>query len=325
MNYGLRVSAFQNSGTATWFEYNEQYQVIDTNINQTGVYKTFLHAEPRVTVHIKLKPHYSLKCAYARNVQYMQVLQNNSLSYSSLETWFPANPNISPVVADIVSLGWFHQLSSHYFFSTELYYKQYHNQIDFIDHARIVNNSYIEGEVRNGEAKAYGVEFNVKKEIGRLTGNISYTYSKALRKIHGINNNKEYSSPYDIPHDFRIAAHYKMNAKWNLSAAWFYMSGRPATLPIGFYEYQRELVPIYSERNSSRFPDYHRLDLSCNFEPEKGDRKINWKFNVGVCNVYAKKNPLGYEFESDFSAGTIKVYQYTLFTILPNFSIKAVF
>ena len=103
------------------------------------------------------------------------------------------------------------------------------------------------------------------------------------------------------------------------------MSGRPATFPIGFYEYQRELVPIYSERNSSRFPDYHRLDLSCNYELEKQDGKIKWIFNFGVFNVYAKKNPLGYEFDSDLSTGKTTVYQYTLFTILPNFSVKAEF
>jgi len=47
-----------------------------------------------------------------------------------------------------------------------------------------------------------------------------------------------------------------------------------------------------------------------------------WVFNFGIFNLYAKKNPIGYEFENQMS-GQIKVYQHTLFTIVPNFSIKA--
>ncbi|MDA3882838.1 MAG: TonB-dependent receptor [Bacteroidales bacterium] len=325
LNYGLRLSAFQNYGTAMWFDYDQQYVPADTNTNQNGAYKTFMYAEPRISANVKLNSEYSLKLAYARNVQYMQMLQNNSLSYSSLETWFPANPNISPIIADIISIAWFQQLSTQYFFSTELYYKKYHNQLDFVDHARIVNNPYIEGEVRKGEANAYGVEFNVKKEIGRLTGNISYTYSKAVRKIHGINDNEVYNSPYDIPHDFRINAQYKINTNWSLSAVWMYMSGRPATFPVGFYEYQDNTVPLYTQRNAGRFPDYHRLDISCNYKPKQQETKLNWSMNFGIWNVYAKKNPLGYEFYSNTANDEIKVYQYTLFTILPTFVIKAEF
>lgn len=325
LNYGLRLSVFQNDGKATWFDYNERYLPTKTNTNVKGVYNTYIYPEPRISANVKLNPDYSLKLAYARNVQYMQVLQNNSLSYSSLETWFPANPNIKPIIVDVASAGWFQSLNKNYFFSIELYYKTYQNQIDYIDHARLINNPYIEGEIRNGTAKAYGTEFNIKKGTGRLTGIISYSYSRALRKIQDINGNEEYSSPFDIPHDFRIMSSYKINPKWTFNSSWMYMSGRHVTLPVEFYEYQDNTVPIYSDRNSSRFPNYHRLDISFNYEPERQTDKINWTMNFGIFNLYAKKNPLGYEFDSDYSTGKIKVYQYTLFTILPNFSIKAEF
>ena len=188
-----------------------------------------------------------------------------------------------------------------------------------------MNNPYIEGEIRKGKATAYGAELNLKKEMGRLTGNISYTYSKALRKINGINGNEKFNSPYDIPHDFRIVTNYNINSTWSFSTAWMYMSGRPVALPVGFYLYQQTNVPIYTDRNSSRFPDYHRLDISFNYEPEKRTEKIDWTFNFGIFNVYARKNPLGYEFATDLSTRKVKVYQYTLFTMLPNFSVKAEF
>ncbi len=326
LNYGLRLSSFQNIGKATWYSYDENYLPIRTNTNSKGIYKTYIHIEPRVSANVKFNPNYSLKLAYARNTQYMQVLQNNSLSYSSLETWFPANPNLKPILVDVVSAGWFQKISKQYFLSIELYYKAYQNQIDYVDHARLMNNPYIEGEIREGTAKAYGVEFNLKKETGRLTGNISYTYARALRKIDGINGTDEYNSPYDIPHDFKITTNYKINRNWTFNTAWLYMSGRPITLPVGFYKYRYNTVPLYTDRNSSRFPNYHRLDIAFSYEPKKQqDDKINWTMNFGIFNLYAKKNPLSYEFDANSSTGEIDVYQYTLFTILPNFSIKAEF
>ena len=326
VNYGVRLSVFQNCGKATWYEYNSEHQVVGTKKNSGGVYKTHTSVEPRVNVNFKLATDRSLKLGYARNAQYMQVLQNSTLSYSSLETWFPANANIKPVLVDVVSAGWLQNLGSQYSLSVELYYKWYTNQIDYVDHARLLNNPYIEGEVRTGTARAYGLELNARKTQGRLTGGISYTYSRSLRTIDGINDGREYSSLYDIPHDLKINANYKLTANWSASAVWIYTSGRPTTLPVGFYQtedsYTEMAVPIYSERNSSRFPAYHRLDLSVGYEPEKQGRVV-WSANFGLYNVYGRKNPLGYRFDTDH--GQVRVMQTTLFRLLPNFAVKARF
>ncbi len=81
-------------------------------------------------------------------------------------------------------------------------------------------------------------------------------------------------------------------------------------------------VPIYSERNSSRFPAYHRLDLSVGYEPEKQGR-VWWSANFGLYNVYGRKNPLGYRFDTHH--GQVRVMQTTLFRLLPNFAVKVRF
>lgn len=322
VNYGLRFSAFQNTGNATWYDYDDNYYAVNKRENLSGVYNTYWSLEPRISANISLHTDYSIKVAYARNAQYMQVLQNASLSYTSLETWFPATPNIKPIITDVMSFGWFQNLSGLYSFSIESYYKTFQNHIDYVDHARLVNNPYIEGEIRMGTAKAYGMEINFKKEIGKLTGSFSYVYSRAVRKIEGINDNKEYNSPYDIPHDFRINGNYQISHKWSISSVWMFMTGRPVTLPVGFYYEGKELVPIYSGQNLSRFPDYHRLDIGVSFNTKTETKKSYWIINFGAYNVYARKNPLGYEFVKRKASKGIDVYQYTLFTIMPNFSLK---
>ena len=322
LNYGLRISSFQNYGRTTWYDYDDFHDPIGENTNEKGVYAKKFNAEPRISANFKLNPRFSLKVAYARNAQYIQVLQNNNLSYTSLETWFPANRNIKPILVDVVSTGWFHSLDKGLFLSIESYYKSYQNQIDFVDHAALLNNPFIEGETRSGTARAYGAELNLKKETGKLQWTLSYTYSKALRKINGINNNGEFNSPFDIPHDFRVISSYKINPTWSVGSAFIYSTGRPITLPVSFYAYQDRFVPIYTERNSSRVSEYHRLDLSFNREPTTKNGRVYWSMNFGLHNVYGRKNPLGYRFEGNLSSATIDTYEQSLSGIIPNFSIK---
>ncbi len=113
-----------------------------------------------------------------------------------------------------------------------------------------------------------------------------------------------------------------LNERWTFTNAWLFSSGRPVTLPVGFYDYKNDLIPIYTGRNSCRLPNYNRLDVSFVYQPKKQANRVNWVFNFGIFNLYAKKNPVGYEFEGR-SKGEVKVYQNILFTIIPNFSIKA--
>lgn len=322
LNYGLRWSLFQNTGATTWYSYDTNHELSSINENDKGSYNSFSGLEPRISLNYQFLPHNSFKLAYARNHQFLQVLQNNSLGYTSIETWFPANPTIKPLIADAFTFGWFSQLSEQFLFSVESYYKKFQNQIDYVDHARLINNPYIEGETRTGSAFAYGIEFNLKKTMGRFTGDISYTYSRARRKIEGISKEEYYNSPYDIPHDFRITTGYQLNIKWSCSANWTYATGRPVTLPTGIYVYQWRTVPLYSERNGGRMPDYHRLDVAATYTTKPNGKKSYWTINFGLFNAYGKRNPLGYEFSYAKDTKELEVYQYTMFRMMPNFSVK---
>lgn len=322
VNYGIRWSLFQNTGVTTWYRYDENYDLVSENKNEKGIFNNYNGFEPRISLNYQFLPHNSFKIAYAKNYQYLQVLQNNTLSYSSLETWFPANPTIKPLIADAFTAGWFSQLSGEYLFSVEAYYKKFQNQIDYIDHAELINNPYIEGVTRTGIAYAYGIEINLRKSVGKFTGDISYTYSRAQRKIKDINNGEYYNSPYDIPHDFRITTAYQINKRWNCSANWMYTTGRPVTLPVGFYVYHMRIVPIYSKRNGSRMAEYHRLDVAATYTTKSNRKKSYWTISFGLFNAYGRNNALAYEYQYTLDTHELEINQYTMFKVLPNFSVK---
>ncbi len=144
----------------------------------------------------------------------------------------------------------------------ELYYKTMHHTIDFRDHAVLLLNPKLEGEIRTGRAWAYGAEFLVKLNLEDLSGWVSYTLSKARNKIPAVNQGEAYNAAYDRPNDVSVVLNYKITERLRFGANWIFMSGQPVTFPVGRYVILRKVLPVYSKRNEYRFEDYHRLDLS---------------------------------------------------------------
>ena len=321
INYGLRASAFQNMGKATSYNFDENYEKIDSTVyEQWDIYNTFYGLEPRLSINYILNEKSSLKASYSRTKQYLH-LASNSTGGSPLDVWVPSSPNIDPQIADQVAVGYFRNFLNNLFeTSVELYYKNMDNQIDFKDHAVLSLNAELEGEFRIGDAWSYGAEFFIRKQQGKFTGWISYTLSKAERKIPEINYGKVYPSSYDRPHNLSIVGVYDLTKRLNVSATWVYATGSPVTFPSGKYEYEGMAVPIFTERNSYRLPDYHRLDLSITLKGKiKPNKRRRSELNVSVYNVYNRHNAWMITFTQDpENPGDTKAEKIYVFPIIPS-------
>ena len=320
LRYGLRWTMFHNIGEATVYRYNENDVVADSVTYKSGqIYNSFNAIEPRVGLIYKFSQSSSFKANYARNVQFIQ-LANSSSSGSPLDIWFFSGPNVKPQQVDMVSAGYFQNLMNNTLeASLEVYYKQMNNVIDFKDHADLILNKQLEKELRIGKGKAYGIELMVKKNSGRINGFVNYTYSHAERTIPGINDGKTYLSPYDKPHNLKIALNYELSDKFSLSATWIYTTGSPITYPSGRFGIKNEYFPIYSGRNDSRRPDYHRLDLSFNYKPNPKSAK-RWKseWNISIYNAYDRNNPYMITYGYDHKSGIPYAESTYLFGVLPS-------
>lgn len=319
--YGLRFSGFQNIGATTYYTYTDDYQVADTiTVSKGEIYHNSWGFEPRIGMTFLLSESNSIKGSYNRTRQYVH-LASNSTATSPLDIWFPTSPNVKPQIADQVALGFFQNLvKDTYQASVEVYYKQMQNSIDFKDHAVLVLNPLLEGELRFGRTFAYGSEFLVKKVKGNFTGWISYTLSRTQRKIDGINNNELYFAKYDKTHDLSVILSYDLKKSWTFSANFVYSTGAAVTMPIGKMEYMGMTVPIYSERNGRRMPDYHRFDLAVSYRPKKNETK-KWKSEwvLSVYNVYNRANPYNITFkQSETDPNVTKAEMLYLFGIVPS-------
>ena len=320
MRYGLRYSLFQNIGEATVFTYDEDYNVVDSTYYENGTFFNHYHGlEPRIALNYMINGQNSVKASYSRTRQYLQ-MASNSTSGTPLDIWFPASPNIKPQVSDQVSVGYFRNFSQNRIESSvEIYYKKMTNSIDFRDHAQLLLNPMLDGELRIGQATAYGAEFYLKYEVSGFSGWVSYTYSRTVRDIPEINGGKQYPAPYEKPHDLALVFSYDISPRIGIAANWIYSSGIPFTLPSGRYEIEGNILPLYTGRNEYRLPDYHRLDFSLTFRgKEKPDRRWRGELNLSVYNAYARKNVWTLNFVQDNENPEITHAEMTyLFSIIP--------
>jgi hypothetical protein len=203
--------------------------------------------------------------------------------------------------------------------SAEVYYKNLRRLIDFRDHAQLFLNQYLEGELRIGKGYSYGIETIIRKNEGRLSGWLSYTYSRSFRLVPEINSGRWYVSPYDKPHNLNIVVNYGITSRILASATWIYATGLPVTFPTGKARIGNAIIPIYSDRNSYRMEDYHRLDLSVSLKSrEKPGKRWQSELNLSVYNVYNRHNTWAINFVQDPANPYVTYAEKTyLFAIIP--------
>lgn len=292
LKYGLRYTLFQNIGKSTLNNFNENHEYIDSTVYKKGeVFHSYPALEPRLGIMYNINNVSSVKASYSRTYQFLQ-LASVSNGGMPLDYWFPSNKNVKPQKADQFGVGYFRNFKNNsYETSIELFYKDMDNVIDFKDHTQTLFNSRLEGDIRTGKAHSYGAEFLIRKNSGKINGWISYTLSRAIRKIPEINNGKEYSAPYDKPHNVNVILNYNATERLTFSANWVFASGTPITFPVGSFEVENTAIPIYSERNEYRMRSYHRLDFSVTLKgKEREGRLWNGEWVFSVYNAYGRHN-----------------------------------
>lgn len=327
IDYGVRFTFLQNVGPQEVYRLDENYEITDTLQRGKGVYNTYPNLNPRVGLRYKLSPSSSVKASYSRTTQYIQLASNGNFS-TPFDIWFPSSEQIKPQLADQVAVGYFKNLKNNTIsFSAELYYKKLSNSIDFKDHAELLLNTNLEADLRIGKGRAYGLELMAKKNKGRLTGWVSYTYSKAEKNIETINNGNWYNAKHDKPHDISVVASYELNDRLSLGSSFVYSTGNAVTFPTGRFDFFGETVPVYTERNSARLPDYHRLDLSATVRSRKNQsRRLQTEWVFGIYNAYNRKNAFAIRFKGEpTDSNATFAEKQSIFSIVPSITFNAKF
>ena len=259
--------------------------------------------QPRLSMRWLMNDNLSVKAGYASMSQYVHLLSNSSVSLPT-DLWVPVTKRIEPMRSHQYSAGIFYNYRDLIDFSIEGYYKSMHNLLEYRDGASFLGSSTNwEDKVAMGEGWAYGVEFLAQKSVGKTTGWIGYTWSKAERKFdrpgQEINYGRIFPAKYDRRHDFSLVLSHKFSERFDLSGTWVISSGNTGTLALQQYDggtitgdkhwwWDGELNHI-SGRNNYRFNPYHRMDIGMNFHKKKKNGIRTW--NISIYNLYNNNNP----------------------------------
>ncbi len=321
---GVRYSGFNLIGARTAYSYAQGLPKEKSNILDTLYYargKGVTHNggfEPRLSMRYLLLGNASLKLSYNRTRQYIHMLSNTT-SISPTDVWKLSDQNIKPQIGDQLSLGFYYNSPNRLFeFSAESYIKTMQNFLDFKNGAVLFMNQTIETDVISTKGRASGIEFLIKKPIGKLNGWLSYTYSRSLLLAKSpfpsetVNQGKFYPANFDKPHALNFISNYKFNQRFSFSANLTYSTGRPITLPLGKYELNGAPRLAYSERNEYRIPDYFRIDVGVNLEGNHKLKKLaHGSWSLSVYNVTGRHNAYSVYFIS--KEGSIKGYKLSVF------------
>lgn len=281
-------------------------------------FTSYIRPEFRFSAKYSPSETFSVKAGINSMTQYIHLISNTT-GISPMDTWKLTDDSIVPTEGWQGSAGayWTH-VGWGLDFSAEAYWKQAVNALDYKAGAVLSMNEKLSEDLIPIRTRAYGVELMVKKPTGKLTGWVSYSYSRAnYREMQDRGNEtiaagNWYNAPYDKPHEFKMVANWALTHRFSLSMNLDYSTGRPVTVPIGQYWFRGAYRIAYSQRNIHRIPDYFRVDLAVNIDPGHYLKAIaHSSITIGVYNVLGRKNPYSVYFKP--TSGSIDGYMLSVF------------
>lgn len=286
--------------------------------------------DPRLSIKYKVTHSFLVQLSYSIMHQYMHLLSANGSGIPS-DLWMPSTPSILPERADQIGIGFIYNYKG-FEISMDMYYKVLKNLIMYKANSNLLNTVNWKQTIENsGKGTIKGMEFLIQKKYGKTTGWIGYTLSKNDRQFDNINQGFAFPYKYDRRHDFKLSLNQDLNKRISFSALWVFTTGNAITLAtkhypaidfdnagIQYLNFTMTDAHYYSGINNYRTASYHRLDIGFNFRKEKA--RYTRVFYVGVYNLYNRKNPYYYFYNT--KKGQTQLYSYTLFPIIPSISYR---
>lgn len=337
---GVRHTSFQQLGPAVVNEYepgvpkstntiigSTEYSAGETIVQYSGF-------EPRLSSRFSINDKSSVKLSYNRTRQYIHQL-SNTMSPTPADIWQVSTTHIPPQKAHNYSIGYYQNfVNAEFQTSLELYYRDIDDIVEYDNFAELFMNPNIETEVLGGNGRAYGAEFSTRKNTGTWTGWLSYTYGRIFVKTDNaqtgdqINDGDWFPASYDQPHQVNLTAIRDLGEESAFSMQFTWRSGRPITALSSNYVDGSTTVPVYSDRNEYRIPNYIRLDISFtiaeniwkSWNPDPNQR-IDSTANFTLYNVLGRKNAFSVFYQRPDGSRVPETYKLSVLgSVIPSFT-----
>jgi hypothetical protein len=292
-----------------------------------------IYLDPRFGFRYLLTEDLSLKGSWGIFNQFLFTINNDDQILQIVDFWLPVPKEFDAMNNQHFILGIERWFGRGFTASMEAYYKPYSNILTTNPNndPGIENDDFI-----SGKGRVWGFELFLRKNAGRFSGWLGYSYSIIEKrfdyngdgKIQETENEMSeiYTPKYSKPDSFNMVANYQMNKKNQFSLSWTISSGQPYTPVVGkVYDGGGSLdnpyaglINIQGRKNSSRYPLYVRGDISwvkdISLFGMKGKRKFQ------VTNFTNHYNVLMYIWDHDESPS--KVRALGMFPLIASFGME---
>lgn len=298
-----------------------------TELSPRLAFKTFFGAESR----------WALQASAGRYTQFLHSLRDEELPVG-LDTWVLADAHTPYVVSDQLQLGLSAYPSDEWEVSLEGYLRDFDGVVAF--NVRDDPNTEAD-DVLQGTGRSWGADLMVKKREGAVQGWAALSFLDADRTFPDVLSPRQelpmatYSPIFDRRVDLDLVLSVPGPFGWETGMRMNVGSGTPYTRPIasyaayqprtlelgGRYDWNAASDILLGDRNGSRYPLYHRLDMSFRKTFHKSWGSLTP--HLDILNVYNQRNVLFYYFEYEddpvLRTGT------SMFPILPTLGLEISF
>ncbi|MDI9311277.1 MAG: TonB-dependent receptor plug domain-containing protein [Limnohabitans sp.] len=279
-----------------------------------------LNLDPRISINYALSNNLNTFVTYTHKNQYLNLITTSRVGIPT-DFWVSASNEIPSNSSNEFSIGFNYTYKNKFNLTSSLFYNNLKNLIEYPYGLSQFNQiSKLEDDITTGNGRAYGFEFMLKKEMGRLKGWISYTLSWAYRNFEDINQGEDFYAKFDRRHNFSLVAHYEFNPKWSLGFTQLYSSGNRFTSPSSWYIINNQPVKEYGEYNNSQMPNYIRTDFSVNYWFFKTSKKESG-LSFSIFNTLNINNPIYINLvvnQDEENTIRVETKYKTLYRILPS-------
>jgi hypothetical protein len=287
---------------------------------------------PRLALKYTPNANLALTLAGGRYAQWVHAVRNEDLPIRIVDVWLGSDSRIPISRATEVVGGAELWITRDDFVRVESYLKQF---AQLTEPSSSIDPRLRPSELRQFDGRSYGVDVFVRHvATERVSGWLSYSYGVSVRSRGG----ERYFPAHDRRHDANLVMSYRPGDRYVFAARVGVASGTPYTgwagtysrwwydprglqwlpPPVGSSEDDQQ---IRTDRNTQRYPLYHRLDLSLQRHFRRGQTDI--EPYISVLNVLNHQNVFLYSFDEEQSPPRIRGY--AQLPILPTFGLRVAF
>ncbi len=261
---------------------------IGVRANKYSSSKKF-YVEPRVILQKFVTPEFSINSTLEYKSQFISQIEESVINNATLENNIWANTNAVnlPILTSYQFTFGGNYTKNNWIIDVEAYFKKIKNiaslQFEFDNTAATYNI---------GNSSIQGLDFFIKKQFKNYHSWFSYTLNSTSYLFKKLNNNKRFPSNINIDNTIKWSHFYKYK-KLHFSLGWVWHNGKPYTKINSTTDGLGATIYSFEKLNSSKLPDYHRLDFSVLYDFQlKKNSEVKYRLGVSVLNVYNKHNIL---------------------------------